>query len=149
MYDSTKDTLDHQENVHHLLFKFIGHLIHRSLNHDSSKLKSPEKEMFDKYTPLLSSTTYGSDEYKGYLAEMGKALDHHYENNQHHPEHFEWGVSEMTLIDIIEMFCDWKAASQRHSDGDLIGSIEQNRDRFDLTDQLYLIFMNTAKDYGW
>jgi hypothetical protein len=35
-------------------------LLNRAMVHDDSKLESPEKEMFDKYTPLLKETTYGS-----------------------------------------------------------------------------------------
>lgn len=31
----------------------------------------------------------------------------------------------MNLIDIVEMFCDWKAASERQLDGNLLKSIEK------------------------
>jgi hypothetical protein len=112
-------------------------------------LESPEKELFDKYTPLLKETTYGSDEYKKHLKEMGKALEHHYENNRHHPEHFELGISGMTLVDLVEMLCDWKAASERHGDGNFLKSLELNRDRFDISNQLYFILFNTAREFGW
>ncbi len=55
--------------------------------HDRSKTESPEVECFDEYTPKLKGATYGSDEYKQWLAEMKPALDHHYAANRHHPEH--------------------------------------------------------------
>ena len=148
-YDSTKDTMEHRNNIYNLLNDFCVILKYRADIHDWSKFESPEKELFDKYTPLLSKTVYGSDEYKKYLKEMGKALDHHYENNSHHPEHTEFGINGMTLIDIIEMFCDWKAASMRHKDGNFIKSIIYNRDRFEISQQLIDIFENTAKElYG-
>lgn len=51
----------------------------------------------------------------------------------------------MNLVDIIEMICDWKAASERQKDGNLLKSIEQNATRFGYDDQLKRIFMNTAK----
>ena len=60
---------------------------------DNSKLESPEKELFDEYTPKLKDCTYGSDEYKEFLKGLKVALDHHYANNSHHPEHYENGVN--------------------------------------------------------
>jgi len=147
-YDSTKDTQDHMEKVADLMGRFLVHLAKQGRDHDLSKLESPEKELFDKYTPLLQDTTYGSDEYKQYIREMGEALEHHYENNRHHPEYHEEGIDGMTLIDIVEMFCDWKAASMRHADGDFTVSLEHNRQRFEIDKQLYNIFINTANELG-
>lgn len=148
-YDSSKDTLLHIMNVQRLMLDVAIILINRSTFHDGSKLESPEKELFNEYTPKLSAVTYGSDEYKQYVKKMGIALQHHYELNSHHPEHYEWGIHEMTLMDIMEMFCDWKAASLHHADGSFSKSLEINRDRFEVEDQLHNIFMNTAKALGW
>lgn len=53
------------------------------------------------------------------------------------------GIAGMTLIDLVEMFCDWAAAVQRHADGDLARSIEINRERFGISDQLAQILENT------
>ncbi len=36
----------------------------------------------------------------------------------------------MNLLQLTEMLCDWIAATRRHSDGDIHGSITKNRDRF-------------------
>jgi len=148
-YDSFKDTIDHICKVKSLADEMIMTIKVSIDDHDVSKLESPEKELFDKYTPLLSSVTYGSDKYKKYLSEMGKALEHHYQNNRHHPECFENGINGMTLMDLIEMFCDWKAASLRHNDGSFSKSIEINKQRFNLSDQLFSIFINTANEMGW
>jgi hypothetical protein len=63
----------------------------------------------------------------------------------HHPEHFKDGVDDMNLLDIMEMFCDWKAAGERHNDGNILKSIERNADRFGLSPQLVRILENTAK----
>jgi hypothetical protein len=149
IYDSTQDTKAHIEKVKDLLDLFIEQIFVRGLHHDESKLESPEKEMYDKYTPLLSSVAYGSDEYKKYLSEMGEALQHHYENNRHHPEHFEYGIFDMNLLDLIEMFCDWKAASLRVKDGDLRDSIRYNQTRFKFGNELLDIFINTADELNW
>jgi Family of unknown function (DUF5662) len=67
---------------------------------------------------------------------MGEGLKHHYEANRHHPGHFDDGVNGMTLVDVIEMLADWKAATERRADGDLAKSLEIQRERFSLCDQL-------------
>ena len=77
------------------------------------------------------------------MAKMKPALDHHYANNSHHPEHFENGVDDMTLIDLVEMLADWKAATMRHADGDIWKSLEIQREKLGLSDQLVKIFANT------
>ena len=117
----------------------------RGVKHDASKLESPEVELFTQFTPKLASTTYGSDEYRSYLEGLKPALDHHYASNRHHPEHFVNGVNDMTLIDIIEMFCDWKASTHRMNDGNLLKSIDVNAERFHIEEQLKQIFVNTAR----
>ena len=143
--DQTTKTIEHIINVRKYMSFTRDELIDRSVKHDQSKLESPEKEIFDEYTPKLSQVTYGSDEYKGYLKEMKIALDHHYLANRHHPEHFENGVNDMNLIDLIEMLCDWKAATLRHDDGDIYKSIEINKKRFDISNELTDILYNTVK----
>lgn len=144
-YDSANDTLDHTRRVAELIHKLCTALVIRGSKHDISKLHPPEKEVFDKYTPLLKETTYGSKEYKAYLDGMQPALKKHYAANSHHPEHYENGIDDMDLLDLIEMFCDWKAASERHEDGDIVRSIEVNRERFLMSIQLTKIFKNTIK----
>lgn len=147
--DSTVDTLKHSRRVDQLLLQMIVAIQGRVTLHDASKLEDPEKAIFDEYGPKLKTSTYGSDEYKGFLSEMKVALDHHYASNRHHPEHFENGVDGMTLVDLVEMLADWKAASERHADGDLAVSLGIQKTRFGLSDQLASILENTARDAGW
>jgi hypothetical protein len=148
-YDSTADTLKHSLRVGELVGQAIHELVDRSVKHDLSKTQDPELAMFNEYTPKLKDSTYGSDEYKGYLAAMGEGLAHHYAANRHHPEHFPGGVNDMTLVDLIEMLADWKAATERHADGDLERSLGIQRERFDLSQQLVQILWNTATHFGW
>jgi len=148
-YDSMYDTLLHIGMVQKQLSIMIQELLARAFRHDGSKLQEPEKALFDRYTPMLRNTTYGSDEYKKCLEIMGTSLLHHYENNSHHPEYYANGINDMTLIDIIEMFCDWKAATLRHADGDFRDSLEHNKERFGLSPQLYQVFLNTARALNW
>ena len=66
MYDSRLETHKHINRVQYFLTLMINELLFKINNHDSSKLESPEKEIFDEMTPKLAGCTYGSDEYKGY-----------------------------------------------------------------------------------
>jgi hypothetical protein len=148
-YDSTKDTLLHIRRVSQLLNDAASMFVQRANVHDASKLVSPEKELFDEYTPLLANTKYGSPEYDGFLEKLRPALLHHYQNNTHHPEHYENGISGMDLFDLVEMFFDWKAASERTAEGSIYRSLEINEKRFEIDKQIIDIFNNTAKRLGY
>lgn len=148
-YDSRADTWEHIHTVQRHLLDFANRLIRRSQEHDRSKLVEPELELFDEATPKLAKLEYGSPEYQQALDELKPALDHHYAKNSHHPEHYPEGVNDMTLMDIVEMFCDWKAATERMHDGNIRQSLEHNRKRFNISEQLHKIFENTVKELGW
>lgn len=144
-YDSKEDTIHHIRCVGQYLLKCITELEYRAEMHDYDKIHDEkEKAMFDEYTPKLKHCTYGSEEYKTYLAGLKPALDIHYRNNRHHPEHFPDGIRGMNLLDILEMMCDWKASTERHEDGDIYRSIEINQERFGYSDDLKSILKNTA-----
>jgi hypothetical protein len=163
-YDSTQDTNAHIQSVHDKLTRVNESLCARALAHDRSKLVPPEKDIFDAVTPRLKALTYGSDEYKASLAEMGQALNHHYAHNSHHPEHYALtaggvpnpdelkqgaAIARMSLLDLVEMLCDWKAATERHADGDYGKSLNINRVRFGIDGQLFSILVETAKELGF
>lgn len=193
--DSRIETYKHIHSVQCYLRDVVTELLQRQSEHDDSKLHSPEVEVFDEFTPKLAGCTYGSDEYKGYLQAMQPALQHHYTNNSHHPEHYPWhcpvcsiqisqdayagapqgpnesgvrycprccrngmlyeselmrkpelGIRGMSLLDLVEMLCDWKAATMRHLDGDIGRSIEINQKRFGYTDEMKAILQNTVRE---
>jgi hypothetical protein len=139
------ETQKHIEAVRKYVRFMIDKIDMRGVKHDASKLESPEVDVFAEYTPKLNNTTFGSEEYYQNLEHMKSALDHHYASNRHHPEHFVNGINDMTLIDILEMFCDWKASTLRHNDGNLLKSIEINAERFNMDGQLKQILLNTAR----
>lgn len=148
-YDSKADTLLHIKRVAELLGEASTELIRRANCHDNSKLENPEKELFDEFTPKLKDCTYGSDDYKGYLSSLKVALDHHYSNNSHHPEFYSNGIDGFNLFDLMEMFFDWKAATERMDSGNIYKSIELNKDRFNMSEQLCNIFRNTAEKLNY
>jgi hypothetical protein len=148
-YDSTLDTMRHSRRVDELLLQVIVALQSRVTRHDLSKMEPPEKAVFDRVTPRLQSSTYGSEEYKASLADIGEVLVHHYGANRHHPEHYTDGVAGMTLVDVIEMLADWKAATERHDDGSLARSLQIGEERFGIEPQLMAVLRNTAEAFGW
>lgn len=148
-YDSKQETTEHILRVRELLYIVQNKLEARGFAHDQSKLGPNEKPLFDTVTAKLRGLTYGSEEYKASLKDLGPALQHHYANNTHHPEHFANGVDGMTLLDVIEMLVDWKAAGERHANGDIRKSLEVNKTRFNISPQLQSILENTVKEMGW
>lgn len=153
-YDSRPETREHIERVNHFLSLAVSNLKHRGIRHDESKLVEPELSAFDIATPKLAGLEYGSEEYKQSLRDLGPALEHHFEHNDHHPEHFEDGVRGMSLMALIEMLCDWRAAServkQRTDDPDKVKTftdgLEYNFQRFEISDDLAQILKNTARE---
>lgn len=138
------DTFRHIERVRNLLNVCVSDLLRRGEMHDQTKLAEPEVALFTEYTSKLAGCTYGSEEYNRNLEAIRPALQHHYAHNSHHPEHYKNGVDDMNLLDVVEMLCDWKAASERHNDGNIRKSIEINANRFGLSHQLVKILENTA-----
>ena len=141
------ETQKHIEKVRKYIRFLTDKLTTRGVEHDATKLQSPEVELFAEYTDQLKNLEYNSEEYKASLAALKPALDHHYATYRHHPEHFADGVNDMNLIDLCEMVADWKAASERQNGGNLIKSIEINAKRFNIDAQLKQILLNTAKLY--
>lgn len=148
--DSRPDTYKHIGTVRKYITQCVNNLLHRADIHDDSKLVSPEVEAFDELTDKLSKLDYGSKEYYDSLkqVDLKSALEHHYAKNRHHPQHYPNGIRGMTLLDITEMLCDWKAASERHETGNIIKSIQENQSRFGFSDELKEIFLNTVKELG-
>lgn len=143
------ETMLHIRQVQRLLNIVVVELLRRAEVHDESKMSPEEVNVFAEFTPKLKDCTYNSDEYKGYLAAMKPALDHHYAVSRHHPEHTPEGLAGMSLIDLIEMLADWKAATLRHKDGNLYKSIETNTKRFNISPELRGILEKTAVELGF
>ena len=140
-----EETQEHIERVMELIDFTIKEMSQKAIEHDASKLEEPELSIFAIYGEKLKNVTYGSEQYKKYLKEMKVALDHHYSVNRHHPEFFKNSVRGMNLMDLLEMICDWKAATERRKDGDVYKSIKINKERFGYSDELEEILLNTVK----
>lgn len=146
--DVVRSTATHIRRVGDLMAQAMNHLAIRSVNHDASKWCDTEWPAFAQQTPILAGLTYGSEEYKAACKELGPALEHHYAVNLHHPECHKGGINDMSLMDLLEMLCDWKAATERHKDGSIGRSLLHNRERFKIGDQLAGILLRTAAQLG-
>jgi len=147
--DVMRETVDHTIAVGMYMMRVVGDLQQRAVVHDRSKFDASEFEAFALATPKLRSLTYGSDEYKKSLDEIRPAVERHYAANSHHPEHHRRGIDGMTLMDLVEMLCDWKAATERHADGSMRKSFDHNRERFQISPQVEALMVNTAIRFGW
>jgi Family of unknown function (DUF5662) len=65
------DTSRHIRTVQKLLHLFVKELLDRADEHDQSKLRTPEVQLFTEFTQKLATSTYGSEEYEGFRKAMG------------------------------------------------------------------------------
>lgn len=138
-------TYEHIAEVRGNINTVIKDLIDRGHVHDRSKLESPEVEIFGKAVDM-KDIAYGSPEYKQMLEDLRPAISHHHSKNRHHTEFWPNGVNDMTLMDLIEMLCDWKAATKRNKDGNIRKSIEYNCEQKEISPQLRKILENTVRE---
>lgn len=146
VYDSARDTIEHISQVGYLLETVIADLQHRAEHHDASKLRYPEKQAFDALGPATGQ--FGDEAYYRRLETIWPALQHHYRLNSHHPQHYPNGVAGMSLLDLIEMLCDWKATSDAQG-ADFAESMRICGERFSIRADLMGILRHTASDLGF
>lgn len=177
--EAMRETAKHIRRVQELMGQALSNLFTRANVHDTSKWSPEEWPYFAVATSRLRGITYGSPEYKASLDSIRPGVEHHQRTNTHHPEyhdyiecnicfkHHSWdfvgrceacgnaqmsykgGVGEMTLLDLLEMLADWKAAGERHADGSLEKSIQHNEKRFDIPPPIVRLIRRTAEELGW
>ena len=90
---------------------------------------------------------YGSKEYEQKLKRWSKVFKHHYQYNRHHPEHYEYGISEMTLIDIVEMMCDWLGYKDTTTITEALKVCDEQMVRYNISEELRQVIFNTLLRY--
>lgn len=143
-----QDWVQHVQWITELLLLVQWDLSRRIMTHDRSKIMAPEeRDIYAKVVPKFAKTTFGTEEHRAVGRELRPAWKHHLHHNRHHPEHFSLGIDGMTLIDLVEMMCDWKAAGLRKADeASLENSVNILKERHGIGPQLEQILKNTAKD---
>jgi hypothetical protein len=136
--------LDHKKLVAFYLGRVTTELVERAVTHDYSKFSAEEFGPYEANLPRFKAAVYGSDEYKACCKAIEPAIQHHFEANRHHPEHFgESGIDGMNLLDVMEMVCDWIAAAKRVPGGKL--RLDLQRERFHISDQLFGLIARTVE----
>ena len=139
-------TQGHIYNVRKLLNKFADVLKQKGETHDQSKLEEPEVYGWAAMD-LEPRYEYGSYEYYDKLRRFSEVFNHHYKVNSHHPEHFGNPEYEMTLIDMVEMLCDWFAYKQDIPIREGVELIREQCDRFGFSDTIMSLLTNTYREY--
>lgn len=141
--------LEHRNNVSVNLDDIIYELKKRSKLHDLSKLNEIEFDSFVQTRPKFEKCDYCSKEYQECIVEIQPAINHHYGDNRHHPEHYRNGFSDMNLIDILEMLADWRAASKRSPNLDFKDSLSTCFEKYKISDDMQRHVINTLEYLGW
>lgn len=115
-------------------------LMRRADLHDQSKLSLDEFEGFAKINVVGRENEYGSDEYYAALKSVDpNPIPVHYSRNDHHPE-FHDKISDMDFPQLVEMVCDWYAASVAYGRTSFQGSLTVSFDRWEFSEgQMFLI----------
>lgn len=137
------DLEKHKNLVETKLNELSDELRYRGIVHDNSKYSDDEKVWFEKAEKYDRAHF---DKYEDWLNTtkpiIAPALNHHYANNRHHPEHHKNGINDMNLIDLIEMVVDWQASADcRGTKLDTDYSFK----RFNISSQLQDIISNTLR----
>jgi hypothetical protein len=151
-------THQHIARVRQLLGEFAIEMIKRGDRHDASKFDPVELEPLQRMQDLIDKegpAQFGTDEYKLRTDMLGNMIVHHRAKNSHHPEHYQFelggeymhGINGMDLFDLVEMFYDWKAASERADSS--VMHLDAACDKYKIDGPLREILFNTARRLGY
>jgi hypothetical protein len=143
-------TTAHIARVGEILGEFRMLLASRAIHHDRSKFEPIEAGPLQEMQDLIDRegpAPYGSEEYSRRTALLAPMLKHHYARNPHHPEHYQNGIAGMSLIDVVEMICDWKAASERGRESAI--NLTHSIEKYQIDPMLAQILRNTCDFMGW
>ena len=144
------DTINkHRKRVFDLMAKISQDVMQRGNDHDLSKYDETELPTYARVIEEFEKCPYGSVGYWRAKDSLGDTVKHHHEKNRHHPEHFHNGIDGMNLVDLLEMLCDWKSATQNHPEhpGDMQNSIKIAIEKYKISPQLAQVLYNTMKDF--
>lgn len=140
-----KANINHRYYVKFFITKIVEELQHRANVHDFSKYLDDESIGFIKAVPY-TKIKWGSNDIPDDIAESLKdSLAIHHARNDHHPEHFQNGIEDMDLIQLLELVCDWRAAMIRHENFDIEETICVGQARFKFCNTIARILENTLE----
>ena len=147
-YDSRPATRVHIHKVYGNLHQAICNLQTRGWKHDASKLVEPELSGWDSLGDEHRRHAYGTEGYKAALRAIKPTIEMHYAANDHHPEHYGiHGVGGMSLLSMLEMLCDWRAAFDRGPQTmSFAEGLVHNQARWGYSDDIADLLHNTAAE---
>ena len=126
-----------------------ANLEQRGISHDRSKFLADEFDAFVQTRPRFRSANYGSPEYRACVDEIRPAIERHYARNRHHPDYYSQGVAGMSLIDLLEMLADWKAASDRNPNLTFADSLPKAYEKHGISEPMQRHIEQTLQELGW
>jgi hypothetical protein len=148
-FEVLTDTLIHVSEVQENLEVMIHDLKVRGINHDRSKFQEPEFSTFCETRPEFKKVNFGTKEYDAVVDKARLAVTHHHLSNRHHTAFYANGVQGMTLLDILEMLADWKAASRRSPGLSFADSLSRAFKKYEINETMQQFILNTIQYLGW
>ena len=135
----------HKLYVLYYIIVFCLRLIWRGVKHDNSKFSKEEFKYI--YKAYNTNVKFGTRQYYSLTRDAASARNLHAMRNRHHPE-FYGNINRMSIIDLAEMLCDWKAATKR-VDGDIIYSLRINTKRYKIDRDLVEAIRRDINELGF
>lgn len=142
--DFKSATMEHKTRVSIKMSALAREITRRGNVHDNSKFKTPEVEIYSAHFNELNNAKYGSPEYDKALDNIKPALNHHNAENDHHVQHFENGIFEMNLVQILEMLCDISVTAEAKGE-DAVYNLPTWMQRNHIPENYYRILRNTLE----
>lgn len=149
-----QDTFVHKDYVLKVAIKFAewlrnngqendaNELLANAKVHDNSKILN--KDEFDALTSIINDKSCMRDKNAALSLYKQDAIELHWRNNAHHPEHFK-DIREMTRQNRQEAACDWCARSLQYGT-DLVDFVQaRQQDRFHFPEDIYDEFLGYCK----
>ena len=132
----------HTRSIRTNLAKITSDLTRRASVHDDLKLGDDQLDRYIARHQEIHPLPYDAPERKEVEAKYKDLIEAHHKQYRHHPEHFEHGIDDMNLVDVIEMLCDWAAAG-----ADIEKSLKVNEKKYSVSPQLMKLLKNTIRDF--
>jgi len=127
---------EHSTSVSELLSGFIADLIKRVGKHDRDKTIEPQLSLWIK-TEDVEIPVSNLDN-----PNLKAAVEAHWKSSDHHPEHYENGISDMNLLTLVEMVVDWSARLDNNPNS-IKAWMQSARERWDICPKFAKVLSNT------
>ena len=117
-------------------------ILNRADSHDLSKFAPDELGGMIEIDAIAEESGLNSPQYMEAI--KGPAIGLHRSRHSHHPEFHSDGIKDMSLLDLIEMVCDWKAANQVRGHPEGRQSVNMMIRRLELKDEYRFVVLLVA-----